>query len=265
MCCAGARGATPVVRRGRPDDAIELFSLIHQSFPSNLLAFSIYQAAGAGSYLETVIRGHTRPRHAVVVAEVDGALGGYYDAFPRGGAWFLNYIAVSPSQRARGVGQALLVHFEWDGCRRGAASLALDVFSSNTRAVEWYHRHGYRQVGVSVITRARMNDCRGAAPLLVAAPRDWGRATAEERRRGFSKVRCKCGPGVVEVGLIGNRVVRVLSAAGVEVNTAIRSIASSHLRSREWVVYPGPNGGGKHKAAGSEAVLRLEKKSCGGL
>jgi tRNA threonylcarbamoyladenosine biosynthesis protein TsaB len=57
-------------------------------------------------------------------------------------------IGVRPDAQRQGVG-SLLLKYCTDHCRRaGLPALTLEVRQSNTRAINFYHRHGFRQVGL---------------------------------------------------------------------------------------------------------------------
>jgi ribosomal protein S18 acetylase RimI-like enzyme len=52
-------------------------------------------------------------------------------------------LAVHPSARGRGVGQALMNAVEQEGKMRGACKITLEVLSGNTIAMKSYERFGY--------------------------------------------------------------------------------------------------------------------------
>lgn len=57
-------------------------------------------------------------------------------------------IGVRPDVQRQGVG-ALLLRYCTDHCRRaGLPALTLEVRQSNTKAINFYHRHGFKQVGL---------------------------------------------------------------------------------------------------------------------
>jgi ribosomal protein S18 acetylase RimI-like enzyme len=87
----------------------------------------------------------------VVVARAseDGALVGFAWFLERGtfasGA-YLRLIAVAPAAQSRSVGAALLAHVE-RACQAHTSTLFLLVSDFNTRAQQFYARHGYAQSG----------------------------------------------------------------------------------------------------------------------
>lgn len=57
-------------------------------------------------------------------------------------------LAVDKNHQGEGVGSALLKHLQDTMFRTGARSLELDVRSDNTRAQEFYARHGFEPAGL---------------------------------------------------------------------------------------------------------------------
>ena len=55
----------------------------------------------------------------------------------------LEAIAVANEAEGKGIGKALLVAAEEDAQRRGARTMTLHVFATNTRARRFYERSGY--------------------------------------------------------------------------------------------------------------------------
>ncbi len=56
-------------------------------------------------------------------------------------------IAVAEKQRKKGIGSILLAHLLDDLRGRGYSALFLEVRSRNAEALNFYGRHGFRQVG----------------------------------------------------------------------------------------------------------------------
>jgi len=61
---------------------------------------------------------------------------------PAGGAWIYD-IVVAPEHRGQGYGRALLAGAEREAARRGATTIGLNVFGSNTVARTLYESAGY--------------------------------------------------------------------------------------------------------------------------
>jgi ribosomal protein S18 acetylase RimI-like enzyme len=65
------------------------------------------------------------------------------DYFTREAHGHVSALVVSPAGEGRGVGRALMDVGEWWARRRGYRLLTLNVFASNTRALQFYERLGY--------------------------------------------------------------------------------------------------------------------------
>ena len=84
------------------------------------------------------------------VATVDGTLAGvltihpdsdYFTGHPRA---HVDHLVVAPEAEGKGVGRALLTYAEQWALVRGCKEVVLDVFASNTTALAFYERCGYR-------------------------------------------------------------------------------------------------------------------------
>ena len=75
--------------------------------------------------------------HSMIVASV---MAGY-----EGHRGWMNYLAVAPSFRGRGLGRMLVEHVERLLLERGCPKVNLLVRASNPEAVAFYRRLGYAQ------------------------------------------------------------------------------------------------------------------------
>ena len=144
---AASRGAEPVIRPARDDDAQDLFGLItlcfadypgcytdpHDDLPDLRAPASMAQAKGA----RFVVVEDERARVCACVA-VD---------FPQAGTAELHRLYVRPDRRGRGLGERLVRLMEGEARGEGARRM---VFWSDTRfttAHRLYTRLGYRPTG----------------------------------------------------------------------------------------------------------------------
>jgi GNAT superfamily N-acetyltransferase len=106
---------------------------------------------------------------------------------------FLNHIAVEPAARGQGVGSRLLGTSlrQFTAIRDVGPGFALDVFTHNRRAVDWYRRMGLETTGtfawyeVAAPRRARWRMTPTRSPELRV--RDLAQADAVHARLGFSE------------------------------------------------------------------------------
>ena len=82
-----------------------------------------------------------------LVAECDGAVGGYGIAHSAADEGEILNLGVAVAQRRRGLGRALVERLLADLGARGVRSVFLEVRESNTAARRLYEMLGFREVG----------------------------------------------------------------------------------------------------------------------
>ncbi len=87
-------------------------------------------------------------RSIYLLAELDGRVVGYSGAQLIGNEVHLTNMAVSPGERRRGIGSALLVETARRGMELGARWLTLEVRESNLSARSFYRRFGFEEIGL---------------------------------------------------------------------------------------------------------------------
>ncbi len=83
---------------------------------------------------------------------VDDRLSGIAElsfGFPEPGDAYLGSMILVPKARGQGVGPAVLAHVETLARAAGAPRLYLAVLEENTRGRAFWHRHGFRDTGLS--------------------------------------------------------------------------------------------------------------------
>jgi len=80
-----------------------------------------------------------------LVGIVDGVLVASVMAGYEGHRGWVNYLAVAPAFRGRGLARSLMEHVEALLLRRGCPKLSLLVRTSNPEAIAFYRRLGYVQ------------------------------------------------------------------------------------------------------------------------
>jgi ribosomal protein S18 acetylase RimI-like enzyme len=247
------------------DDAQAVYDLKKEAFAA-ALRFTIYQSPTAVSYLREIIGPEgLAAGHRFVVADSAFGLLGHYHARATGNTYFLNYIAVSATERQLGLGRALYAHFEGQARRACLANVALDVTNENANARDWYLRLGYRETSrtqyVSLSTaslRNRQGDT--ASRAVVVDAQALALALADESLRGFSKVDCLVDNKRVVIGLIAGHVCKLLSSE-VFCPATIMAVARYFGPQRDQLI--ATNAGyipAEWSVDGRETVLRLEKE-----
>jgi ribosomal protein S18 acetylase RimI-like enzyme len=93
-----------------------------------------------------------------LVAELDGVLAGTVMAGYEGHRGWINYLAVDPAARRRGLGRALMAEAERLLRERGCPKINLQVRADNREALAFYERIGFAQDAVASLGKRLEND-----------------------------------------------------------------------------------------------------------
>lgn len=110
-----------------------------------------------------IARKLTEQPELFLVAIEDGMPAGSIMAGFEGHRGWVNYLAVAPSQRGRGLGRRLMEEVEARLAERGCPKLNLQVRASNTAVIDFYRRLGYVQDDVLSFGRRLIEDMAGPA------------------------------------------------------------------------------------------------------
>jgi len=250
------------IRPARPSDADSIRRLITSGLGERYLRYTIYQSPRVVHYFEALAsRSSSALPHRLHVLVAGADVLGFYHAFRCGKVFFLNNIAVSEAVQGQGLGRQLLEHYECTGRASGCESFALDVFESNRRARTWYERAQYRYSSASFVALFALREL----PQVTSLTLQWdatalSRALVEENARGFSRIECRCGPGRLSVGLIAERLCKLLACEAITTDEAVSAIARGFHMERDTIIVPhlSVRPIGKH-VLGAEEVSRLGK------
>jgi ribosomal protein S18 acetylase RimI-like enzyme len=136
-----------IVRRGGHQDVRFLRDMLHHAY--------YWRERDPGSTAMRYVRAWGRPGDTAVIALQDG--------FPVGAAWYRVFphsepgygyvdertpelaIAVVPSKRGHGIGDALLTRLLETAAADGYAAVSLSVDSENAGAIRLYEKHGFER------------------------------------------------------------------------------------------------------------------------
>jgi len=196
------------LREAVSTDAEAIFYLMRSAFLDTYLVYTVYQASQTLEFLRSLI-----PVQEFAVAESGTEIVGYYNAVPRNGYLFLNYIAVTPRIASQGVGTKLVLDCASKAGQNGCAGIELDVFASNRRAVRWYERIGFEIVKSSHVYRLCLRKLPKPTTHPMAHSLELQRALLEEQHHGFSKLACKYMAHEFLVGLIAGHTCKLLQSS----------------------------------------------------
>jgi N-acetylglutamate synthase-like GNAT family acetyltransferase len=128
------------LRAARPDEHSLLSAIARQAkahwgyAPADLAAWQLDLTVTRKSLLE----------RTTVVAEVDGAVAGFFQQHLEGSLALLDHLWVLPALIRRGVGSALLARARHDACAGGASEIHIDA---DPHAEAFYVAQGAQRVG----------------------------------------------------------------------------------------------------------------------
>jgi ribosomal protein S18 acetylase RimI-like enzyme len=130
----------------------------HDSFAEDNTAENINLYIKQSFSPEIQARELSEPRNIFLIAEVESIPVGYAqllsnhrNEFITGGRTLeLRRIYVLREQIGRGIGKELMTASVQEARQRGCASLWLGVWEKNQRAIEFYKRWGFREVGTHI-------------------------------------------------------------------------------------------------------------------
>lgn len=94
----------------------------------------------------------------LVVAVIGGAIGGSAMAGYDGHRGWINYLAVAPRYRGRGLGRRLIEHAERLLGERGCPKINIQVRADNAEVIAFYESLGYRTETVVNMGKRLMED-----------------------------------------------------------------------------------------------------------
>ena len=160
MATAPARDPALHIRRGDPADAATVATFAARTFYEAFAADNreedmvAYMAIAFGP--EQQRRELSDPGHTYLLAEIDGVLAGYalmraLDDAPEcvttRPAIELGRFYVDQPWHGRGIAPALMAECDAETRRRGGRAIWLGVFERNLRAIGFYTKCGFRDVG----------------------------------------------------------------------------------------------------------------------
>lgn len=219
------------IKAAVPGDARAIVRLIRQGFRRSDLGLFIYGCRGITTYVAEEILGARGARNPYSVASLAGSVVGCVDLRQRPEGLFLNYIAVAPKARSRGIAVELLRWVLASPERQSASRFTLDVLDDNTVALDWYLRLGFSDEGHHLWCERDGNSV-GRVDARAAELDGWPQAEASQRRYGFSRFGVVTRAGRYDVGRLGDRWFRILSPETLEDGDAMGCLNNLDPRRR---------------------------------
>ena len=194
-----------MIRAARLGDLEQIAALIRSSFDPDLHDYMIFAQHGINHYLAVLISMPlTGPDRALLVeADDTGQVRAFADfSTATSGDAFLSYICVSPRTQKRGYATQLIEYFLKS---RAIASLSLDVFADNQRALALYKKLGFEGIGEISWLVNNMPAPEANSSLRLSNALE---ASAVHARYGFCRYEAEWRGSALSLGRIGRRTIR---------------------------------------------------------
>lgn len=134
------------IRLASVEDSAKIVSLVRHSFNDLYLTASIYKCSGVEKFICEEIENEYSP-YRYFVAEINNNIVGFveFKMFYDSSVAFLNMIATDNNFKGKGIANKLFKYTEKYFFDLGFENIQLDVFSSNTLALNWYTSMGFEQ------------------------------------------------------------------------------------------------------------------------
>lgn len=134
------------IRLASVEDSVKIVSLVRSSFDDLYLTASIYKCFGIEKFICDEIENEYSP-YRYFVAEIDNTIVGFveFKMFYDSSVAFLNMITTDNNFKGKGIANKFFKYTKEYFFDIGFKSIQLDVFSSNTVALNWYISMGFEQ------------------------------------------------------------------------------------------------------------------------
>ena len=134
------------IRLASVEDIAKIVSLVRTSFNDLYLTASIYKCFGIEKFICNEIENEYSP-YKYFIAEIDNYIVGFveFKMFYDSSVAFLNMIATDNTFKGKGVAGKFFKYTKEHFFDLGFKNIQLDVFSSNTVALNWYTSMGFEQ------------------------------------------------------------------------------------------------------------------------
>ncbi|MBW8360006.1 MAG: GNAT family N-acetyltransferase [Weeksellaceae bacterium] len=131
----------------KPHEVSTVVSIVKNSFEPTYLIPSVYRGDGIAEFITAELQNPYSVYRYFVLYE-DEVLAGYaeFKIFQNISTAFLNIIAVSSDHKNKGIGNKLYQYTKNLFESLGFESIALDVYESNTIALNWYNGFGFKKI-----------------------------------------------------------------------------------------------------------------------
>lgn len=190
------------IRLLEKQDISKAVALVTSSFEKEYLIPSIYRGKGIEKFISKELDNKFSPyRYFVLLYENEVA--GYleYKIFQNSTVAFLNIIAVSNAYKQKGIGKKLLEFSMSFFAERKFSSIQLDVYKTNTVALNWYLSFGFEEKNSNSFFNIELNQNEPKHNSILVQNYPQFKELHEEF--GFSLLDISFGTDSFRIGTIG--------------------------------------------------------------
>lgn len=132
-----AAAAAPRLRKARADEARRIGEVARAAYMKYVPRIGREPAPMGADFAAEIAAGR------VVVVASEDRVAGYIIAWPEADAYFIDSIAVDPSEQGRGLGRQLMGHAEHEARRHGLAAIRLYTNAAMTENLALYRHLGF--------------------------------------------------------------------------------------------------------------------------
>ncbi len=137
-----------MIREMTPDDVQEVAAIEQECFSMPWSEKSFLDSLGRDDTLFLVCVADSNALQQDKVPKNDGSIAGYLGMYLSFGEGEITNVAVSPSYRKKGCGQALIQAAIAQARQQAAESIMLEVRKSNASAISLYTKNGFEEIGI---------------------------------------------------------------------------------------------------------------------
>lgn len=139
-------------------DVATVVDLVRTSFDSNYIIPSIYRGKGIAKFILSELENEFSP-YKYFVLYCNNKIAAYteYKIFKKQSMAFLNIVSVSNKYKNQRLGSKIFEYSRDYFKTGGFQSIELDVYASNSVAINWYKTYGFEQLSSKLFYKVELN------------------------------------------------------------------------------------------------------------
>lgn len=212
------------VRRASAQDTIHVVELIRGSFSAWVNERTIYGSPKVDRYVKAAIESVDFAAPQYFVAGKGQRILAVAQVTPVYRKTMLSYICTREDSRSLGLGRALLMEVARLGSKEGG-TVTLDVFKTNTRAIQWYRSLGFSEesrIAWWELNKSDQEDICKNTVVAIGLPQ----ADVIHTHFGFSEFNLEVDSASYRIGRLGSRWFRLNDIAAALDRDVVSSLTA---------------------------------------